>query len=312
MPDNIQPVATGSPVRRMGRWLGWLLVLLLGVYLGIGALVALVMSRPRRSIDKAVSPATLQLAFDEVRFPARGADATIAAWYLPHPTSHRAVIMVHGKDSSRFREYFGQGPKLAAGLLERDLSVLMIDLRGHGESSDARFSFGINEQRDVLGAVDFLREHGTKSGSIGLLGASMGAATSLFAAAAEPAIGAVVEDCGYAEFEPLVTAAWHHSTGLPELFIPSTFLFSRLFLGVDLQNIRPISVVSQIAPRPVLIIHSEEDQTVPVSHAGRLQKALPSAELWLIPGAGHVAGYRVEPAAYLRRVGDFFDGKLPK
>jgi len=294
------------------RMLVLLLVVLLGLYLGVGALVALVMSRPRRNIDKKVSPAALNLAFDEVHFPARGADATIAAWYMPHPTSHRAVIMVHGKDSSRYREYFGHGPDVAAGLLQRDLSVLMIDLRGHGESSDARFSFGINESRDVLGAVDFLREHGTKPGSIGVLGASMGAATSLFAAAAEPAIGAVVEDCGYAEFEPLVTASWHQNTGLPELFIPSTLLFSRLVLGVDLQNIRPVSVISQIAPRPVLIIHSEQDQTVPVSHADLLQKALPSAEVWRIPGAGHVAGYRVEPALYMRRVGDFFDGKLPK
>lgn len=285
---------------------------LLCIYLGIGALVALVMSRPRRNIDKAVSPAALHLAFDEVRFPARGGDATIAAWYLPHPTSHRAVIIVHGKDSSRFREFSGHGPDIAAGLLKRDLAVLMIDLRGHGESSDARFSFGINESRDVLGGVDFLRERGFQPGHIGLLGASMGAATSLFAAAAEPAIGAVVEDCGYADFAPLVTASWRDRTGLPDFFMPSAFLFSRFALGVDLQGIRPVSAISLIGPRPVLIIHSEQDQTVPVSHAGQLKQALPSAEMWLIPGAAHVAGYRTDPAAYLRRVGDFFDGKLPR
>ena len=62
----------------------------------------------------------------------------------------------------------------------------MIDLRGHGQSSPARMSFGLKEHRDILGAVDWLKGRGYRPGHIGVLGQSMGGASTLYAVAAEP------------------------------------------------------------------------------------------------------------------------------
>ncbi len=60
-------------------------------------------------------------------------------------------MLVYGKDANRTRELDkdlsddvpGEFPDLAVGLSRRGFSVLMIDLRGHGQSGQARFGFGL-------------------------------------------------------------------------------------------------------------------------------------------------------------------------
>jgi fermentation-respiration switch protein FrsA (DUF1100 family) len=291
-----------------------------GAYLGVGAFITLTTTHPHRHLNPAVSPAAQGLAFENVNFASRGGDVNLAGWFIPNqaapgagtPPARRAVVIVHGKDSNRTREYGGHAPEVAAGLKQRDMAVLLIDLRGHGTSGDARFTLGIKESFDVLGAVDFLRARGYPAGSIGLLGQSMGAAATIYAAAAEPAIGAVISDCGFSDIGPVMAREWRHTTGLPNVFLPATRLWSFLIMGVDLAAVRPVSVIGQIAPRPVLLIHGGADALVPVEQVHALHSALPSAELWIIPGASHVGGYRQEPAEYMHRVGDFFDHHLPR
>jgi len=55
----------------------------------------------------------------------------------------------------------------------------------------------------------------------------------------------------------------------------------------ELRTIRPVAVVSQLAPRPLLVIHGAEDEAVPHFDARVLADAHGSAELRIIGGAGH-------------------------
>jgi alpha-beta hydrolase superfamily lysophospholipase len=62
----------------------------------------------------------------------------------------------------------GSTVALARQLGEHGLSVLMIDLRGHGASTRARLTYGVREREDVLGAVDYLLDRGYAPGAIGV------------------------------------------------------------------------------------------------------------------------------------------------
>ncbi|HSH60797.1 MAG TPA: prolyl oligopeptidase family serine peptidase, partial [Acidimicrobiales bacterium] len=56
----------------------------------------------------------------------------------------------------------------------------------------------------------------------------------------------------------------------------------------ELSEIRPAVLVSKVPPRPVLVVHGSEDDTVPVSDARALADATEGeAELRVITGAGH-------------------------
>lgn len=288
------------------------LTLALLVYLGLALAVVLVMAKPKRQIDAADTPARFQLAYKDVRFPARGGDAEIAAWYIPQPTKNAALVMAHGKDSSRTREHARKNTQLMAELHRSGFAILAIDLRGHGQSSDARFSFGLNEHRDVLGAVDFLRADGYAPGHIGLHGVSMGGASVLLAAAAEPAVGAVVTDCAFAEIESVIRDSWHERTGLPQAVIPGARLLGRVWLGYDILGSRPVDQVPRIAPRKLLILHGGADQLVPISHGHRLHAAVPGSEIVVFPDIRHAALYHKQPAEYLKQVSTFLHRELEK
>lgn len=307
-----RPTARGA-ARRARRILARVAVvaaaLTLAVYLGISALAAATLTRPQRSFG-ATMPAAFGLAFDEVRFPARGGDVEIAGWFIPSAASRKAVVLVHGKDGNRAGEFQGRFVDFAAALHERGLAVLMIDMRGHGRSGDARLSFGIDERRDVEGAVDWLERQGFRPGEVGVLGVSMGAAASIGAAAEDADIGALVADCSYAAIYPIIQREWRAASGLPDLFLPSTRLLVRLLVGADIGSARPVEEIGRIAPRPVLIIHGAADQYIPPDHARQLAAADPAAQLWEVPGAGHGGSYGANPGAYVDRVVGFFERSL--
>ena len=286
-----------------------LAALLLAAYLLISALAANMLTVPRRAPENR-TPAALSLAYDDVRFPSREDNLEIAGWYIPRLGSRKAVVLVHGWNSNRSAEFQGRFVDFGAALHDRGFAVMMIDMRGHGASGDGHFSFGIRERHDVEGAVDWLERQGFQPGSIGVLGVSMGAATGIGAAADDPDIGALVEDCSFADIKPLIEREWSNNTPLPQFFLPSTVLMGRLLFGYAIWDARPVDVIGKIAPRPVLIIHGGGDRFIPVEHGRQLKAAAPSAEYWEVPGADHARSYAADPGAYVDRVASFFERKL--
>lgn len=314
-------ITTPSPqLRQPSRLRTWivrmllvLLTLLLLAYLGISALVVNTLTVPYRHTLNGNPQISTGLAYQDVIFPSRGDGLAIAAWYIPAASSaepRRAIIFVHGKDGCRTCEFQGMALRFVAAMQQRGFSVLMLDLRGHGGSGEARFTFGIRERRDIEGAVDWLLAQGYEAGRIGLLGISMGAASSIGATADEPAIGALVADSAYAEIYAILEREFPKASGLPGIFLPSSMLMGRLIVGEDIGSARPIAEIGRIAPRPVLLIHARGDELIPASDSERLAAAAPSAQLWLIPAAGHVQTYAYDPDAYVERVATFFADSL--
>jgi pimeloyl-ACP methyl ester carboxylesterase len=265
-----------------------------------------VMSRPERHFNPQNNPGRYGAAYREVRFTARGGDVRLAGWLLPATGSDRALILVHGKDGSRSDELNGLFPELAAALERGGFNVLMLDLRGHGQSDAGRFSFGPDEGRDVEGGADWLKAQGFRPGSIGVLGISLGAAAGIYATAADPDIGALVEDSSYAAVFPIIQRNWSDASHLPDFFLPGTLLAGRWIEHYDIRTISPADQIGRIAPRPVLIVHGKVDGLIPTRDAQDLQAADPAAEVWIVPQAGHAGAYAAGRDAYVSRVADFF------
>lgn len=186
----------------------------------------------------------------------------------------------------------------------------MIDLRGHGQSPDAHFSFGLIERRDIGGVVDWLTQRGFKQGTIGALGISLGAEAIIGAAAEEPKISAIVVDSAFADFNPILKAQWSKVSGYPGFLLTPTLLMVRLRYGFDLTQARPVKEIGALAPRPLLIIHSTTDELVPVENASQLQAAYTQAETWILTGPEHARSFNAYPEEYSQRVSTFFNQYL--
>ena len=291
-----------------------LVMLLIAGYLAVGAIAADKLSYAQRMFTQD-TPQAHGMSYEDVTFPAREDGLKIAAWYIPADESQpadksAAIVMVHGWNASRtngFNEHFLD---LAQALHQAGFSVLMIDLRGHGQSADSRFTFGRYERWDVLAAVDYLLSRGHQPGRIGLLGTSMGAASVIGAAAEDQAVGAVATDSLFAEIYPVIKALWVKQSGLPMIFLYPTIWMFRVENGYDLTSARPIDEIGQIAPHPLLMIHCQVDTDVPVEHFLRLQQAAPWAQTWLVQECRHADIYEFVPQEYSQKVIAFFEAGL--
>ena len=87
---------------------------------------------------------------------------------------------------------------------------------------------------------------------------------------------------------------------------------TRVLFGIDICAAKPVAEIGRIAPRPVLIIHTVNDEFFPISHAERNKAALPTAELWVAAGKEHARNYNADPVTYAARVTEFFKRSLPE
>ena len=248
------------------------------------------------------TPSDLGLDFEAVSFMSPLDQIVLRGWYLP-AGGKRVVIFVHGIHGNRW-DTFHHIDELIARHVRAGYDVLTFDMRAHGESGSDRFTLGWKERDDVRSAVDFVMRRGIPSGRIGLWAQSLGTASALLAAPELPEVAAVVTDSAFADARLLIDSELQLRTGLPQVFSPGMTLVGGRLFGIDLDAIPPEKAVARIAPRPILFIHGDADTRIPLEHSRRLLAAAHSraAELWIVPGAGHVQSFATQPEAYAARV----------
>jgi dipeptidyl aminopeptidase/acylaminoacyl peptidase len=188
---------------------------------------------------------------------------------------------------------------LAQRFCHADFITLIFNFRGAGRSEGNLDILGWS--RDLQAALDFLYnlEEVYKT-RFCLLGFSGGAAVSVYTAAHDPRVSSVVTCACPADFRsltqretPMDTIQRFRQIGAirDKDFPPSIEEWKGGF-----ETIAPIKWIGKISPRPLLLVHGDADELIPLEHAHKLyQKAKEPKELKIIPGAKHKV--RLEKAA---------------
>src|SRR5436190_12897889 len=325
---NFHSFKEKSSARRARRIVAAFLILsavLMSAYAALSLYIAMqLVYAPQQPLY--ATPALFGMQFHRITFPSRVDHVQLRGWFIPgvlpsgHLTAQRTIIMVHGDRTNRADRGAGL-LKLSVAFARHGFAVLAFDMRGTGESPPAPLSLGYFEQRDVLGAVDFLRSGPvpypalSRTRIIGGWGVSMGAAALLMAAAQEPAIRAVVSDCAYADIIPILEREVPKGGHLPPSFTPGALIAANVLYGMDFYAVRPVDIVASIAPRPIFFIHGTSDTFIPASNMNILAAAartVPDSHIqtWLVPGARHAQSFNKEGAVYVDRVVDFYNATL--
>jgi pimeloyl-ACP methyl ester carboxylesterase len=179
-------------------------------------------------------------------------------------------------------------PELAEHLAtEAGWAVLTFNFRGTG-GSEGDFSLG-GWLDDLRAAIDHLGDSGEVCG-VWVAGSSTGGALAICEAAEDERVRGVAALAAPASF-----SSWAAD--------PAAFLAHARDIGVitdpahprdraawtrELSEIRPLSVIGKIPPRPLLLIHGSDDETVPLDDARALAEAAgEGAELRVVSSAGH-------------------------
>ena len=181
--------------------------------------------------------------------------------------------------------------ELAQRFCSAGFITLIFNFRGAGKS-EGNFDI-LGWSRDLQAALDFLCcLEGIDRKHVCLLGFSGGAAVSVYVAAHDHRISSLVACACPASFSALSSKEEIMSSiqrfrdiGVirDKEFPPSLHEWLEGF-----EIISPIQWIDKISPRPLLLLHGDADEVVPVNHARELyQKAEEPKELRIIPGAIH-------------------------
>lgn len=277
-----------------------LLTLLLAGYVGWS------LTHPRAHVATA-TPAQYQMKWRNVSFPSRGDHLRLPGWLIPGDGSGRLIIEAHGYNDNR------ADPKAmlptAQALHQAGFSVLLFDFRGAGAAPKATVTVGLDEQKDLEGAVDYAALQGYTH--IGLLGFSMGAATALEVASHDPRVEATIADSPFAALDPYLRShlpLWSHLPNWP--FTPEILWEMQVFENLDARAVDPLADLQHARSFPLLLIAGTADDKIPPKNSQSLYhevQSWPHAALWMVPGARHVGAWDVEPQQYTKRITTFFD-----
>ncbi len=285
-----------------------LVVILVLAYLALGAYLAFKLTEPVRQPPH-IALTSIVGGSEEIRIRSRDGLA-LAGTFLAAPGSDHALLLAHGFNSCRSCEFDGRFIEFANRMRALGYNVSTIDLRGHGESEGSHVTFGQEEKRDVLGAVDWLQQRGVSK--IGVLGVSLGAAGTA-EAAVDPnggeKIRALVLDSCFGEFHGLLEKNFTDRSGYPNSVLPGGLLMTRLLLNVDLEANQPVRDLRKIKV-PVMLIYGRHDELVPAEQIPAMAAALPNTEVWISEDSKHARIYNAHTEEYIARVNRFLDQAL--
>ena len=309
-----RPPTYRSGMRWPLRTLVVLVLLVAAAYLGISWKYADGVTRVTRDPLKK-TPAYVQATYEDVSFPSRDKNLTLRGWWFPAPgivAPSKAVVMVHGKDQNRIDSSFDPG-RIARALIADGWSVLLFEMRGHGQSDGLRWGLGQYEPADILGAIDLVAQKTSLPKSrIATIGESMGGGSVLMTVGADPSIGPVVTDSAYASAATVVDEVGPQYSGLPSFFTPGLVLMSRILYGRDIGRVVPADVVRAHPERAFFFIECANDHTVALHHGLDLKAASanPNTQLWVVQDCGHVKAFITHPQEWTARVIAFLDAQL--
>lgn len=235
---------------------------------------------PRRH----ASPQPDLIPSDALDVTMRSADgAALRGWMRASPSgqSGAAAVVIHGWGGSAVDML-----PAAEWLLDLGLHVLLVDARGHGRSDDCAVASMPSFADDVRVALDWMRTAPLVDPQrIALVGHSVGAGACLFAASTDTDVAAVVSLASMAD--PSVFMANLLSKWLPAPMVELALRYVEQTIGHRYTEFAPVYTIGRIQA-PVMLLHGQQDTTVPVTDAYQLHDRAPdNSILVVLPDADH-------------------------
>ena len=212
------------------------------------------------------------------------------------------AITIHG--------YSGQAKDMtyyAQEFYNSGYNVLMVDLRGHGQSQGDYIGMGWHDRLDIIDWANYLI-NANPNCKIILHGVSMGGATVMMATGEElpPNIKVAIEDCGYSSIWDEFKMQLEVLYGLPTFpILNAASAVCKIKAGYKIEQGSCIEQVKK-SKTPTLFIHGDQDSFVPFEMLDKVYEAANcNKEKLVIKGAAHAEAAGVNSELYWKTIDSF-------
>lgn len=224
------------------------------------------------------TPDQIKLEYENVWFKSvDGLD--LHAWFLPaQGESKGSVFFLHG-NAENISTHIGS----VYWLPREGFNVFLFDYRGYGKSAGIpTFAGAISDAESALAML--LDRKDIDPDKVVVFGQSLGGSIAVNAVAKSAYrqnIKALIIESAFADYHMITRDV------LARFWLTWPFQWPLSFL-ID-NGFSPLQVVADVAPIPLLIIHSEKDQIVPYGHGQQLYNAAAERkQIWIVPSARHI------------------------
>ncbi len=232
---------------------------------------------------------------------------TLRGVYQKGTDPTKTVVFVHGHTWS----WHGQ-VKYFHLYTNRGYNIVAYNHRYHGDSGGPNCTAGYFEKFDLKKITDWARKQFPETRTFGVMGESLGAATTLQYMPLDDQLTFVHADCPYSDMLEL----YDYHMGLnhiPRLLRGPSAYFCRIYLrvkaGFDPKDVSPKRSIMN-SKTPLLLIHGDADDYVPTAMSEQMYAARASfadTTLVLIHGAVHAESLSTDRDTYTRVVNTFLD-----
>ena len=259
-----------------------------------------------RRPSASVSPDEIDPPYRRISIPLEDSDIRLGGWYSSMGDSACLVVLFHGYASEKTSML-----KEAAAFRELGCSVLLVDFRGSGESTESYTTVGYDEAQDVKASLHFAEANLPHSNLV-LFGQSMGAAAILCAIRK----GQVNPDAVIIEsvFDRLLNTIRNrfHLLGLPSF--PSAELvafWGGIQTGFNAFGHNPVDYAESVSC-PVLFLHGVDDPKALIEEGRRVFDVISGIRVFVeFPNCGHESLIGCDPERWKVAVTKFFNNALP-
>lgn len=212
-------------------------------------------------------------------FQTRGPAETNAWTQSPRGT----IVLLHGYGLAQFAMF-----PWALYLAEAGWRCVLVDLRGHGESTGNQIFFGIQETNDLSLLLDALARDGQLTRPVAAIGESYGAALSLRWKTVEPRVDSVVAIAPYGSLSnATLNLSREYARWFPEVLLKAGLKRLPTVLRVDAGELDTTHVLKR-SRVSALIVAGMQDKIMPPDEVRNVfQAAAPGSELLEVWGASH-------------------------
>ena len=229
-------------------------------------------------------------------------DKFVLKGYYKDNASDKTVILVHGFWGSHLDML-----NLAKLFEKRGYNILAINQRANGISGGEYSTLGYDEKNDLKVWIDFVVSLNPNI-KILLYGISMGGTVVCLNASENclPNVSLAISDCAFDNAHKIMVYSLRKRRIFFKLHLKNILRYSKIAKGVDFNKVDLAGKLKN-AKVPILFVHGDEDDVVPLEMVYSLSNQVPEYRktLFISSGAKHVESYDKNPKEFEKCVDKF-------